>query len=104
MTNDFFPLPSSFFLLPSSSTKILKANIPDTSTTLSTSNFTTVSPGFVGEIQENGCIIFQGGKDGIGHRASGIGHRVLDIGHWALGIGHWALGIGHGSSVIVCNC
>ncbi len=48
-------------------TKILKATIPDTSTTLSTSNFTTVSPNFLGEIQDNGCIIFQGGKDGQGY-------------------------------------
>jgi hypothetical protein len=31
---------------------------------LSISNFTTVSPGFVGEIQDSGCIIFQGVKDG----------------------------------------
>lgn len=40
-------------------TKILKANIPN--------NFTTVSPNFLGEIQDNGCIIFQGGKDGQGY-------------------------------------
>ena len=40
-------------------TKILQANIPD--------NFTTVSPRFVGEIQNNGCIIFQGAKDGAGY-------------------------------------
>jgi DNA invertase Pin-like site-specific DNA recombinase len=40
-------------------TKILKANIPD--------NFTTVSPNFLGEIQDNGCIIFQGSKDGKGY-------------------------------------
>ncbi|MEG4024837.1 MULTISPECIES: HNH endonuclease [unclassified Microcoleus] len=39
-------------------TKILQANIPD--------NFTTVPPGFVGEIQDSGCIIFQGAKDGQG--------------------------------------
>ena len=39
-------------------TKILKANIPD--------NFTTVAPGFLGEIQDDGCIIFQGAKDGQG--------------------------------------
>ena len=39
-------------------TKILKANIPQ--------NFTTVSPNFLGEIQDNGCIIFQGAKDGQG--------------------------------------
>jgi transposase len=39
--------------------KILQANIPD--------NFTTVSPHFVGEIQDNGCIIFQGAKDGAGY-------------------------------------
>ena len=39
-------------------TKILQANIPD--------NFTTVSPGFLGEIQDSGCIIFQGAKDGQG--------------------------------------
>jgi DNA invertase Pin-like site-specific DNA recombinase len=40
-------------------TKILQANIPD--------NFTTILPGFVGEIQESGCIIFQGAKDGAGY-------------------------------------
>ncbi|MGL5064727.1 MAG: HNH endonuclease [Microcoleus sp.] len=40
-------------------TKILQANIPD--------NFTTIAPGFVGEIQDNGCIIFQGSKDGAGY-------------------------------------
>ncbi|MBD1885062.1 HNH endonuclease [Microcoleus vaginatus] len=40
-------------------TKILQTNIPD--------NFTTVSPGFLGEIQDNGCIIFQGSKDGQGY-------------------------------------
>ena len=40
-------------------TKILQTNIPD--------NFTTVSPGFLGEIQDSGCIIFQGGKDGQGY-------------------------------------
>lgn len=40
-------------------TKILQANIPD--------NFITVSPRFVGEIQDNGCIIFQGAKDGAGY-------------------------------------
>ena len=40
-------------------TKILKANIPE--------NFTTVSPNFLGEIQDNGCIIFQGSKDGQGY-------------------------------------
>ncbi|NJL65865.1 MAG: hypothetical protein HC894_01590 [Microcoleus sp. SM1_3_4] len=40
-------------------TKILQANIPD--------NFTTVAPGFVGEIQDNGCILFQGAKDGAGY-------------------------------------
>lgn len=39
-------------------TKILQANIPH--------NFTTVPPGFVGEIQDSGCIIFQGAKDGQG--------------------------------------
>jgi transposase len=40
-------------------TKIVQTNIPD--------NFTTVSPRFLGEIQDNGCIIFQGGKDGSGY-------------------------------------
>lgn len=40
-------------------TKIVKANIPN--------NFTTVSPNFLGEIQDDGCIIFQGGKDGQGY-------------------------------------
>lgn len=40
-------------------TKIVQANIPD--------NFTTVAPGFVGEIQDNGCILFQGAKDGAGY-------------------------------------
>ncbi|MEG3897925.1 MULTISPECIES: HNH endonuclease [unclassified Microcoleus] len=40
-------------------TKILQTNIPD--------NFTTVSPGFLGEIQDSGCIIFQGSKDGPGY-------------------------------------
>ncbi|MCU0540937.1 MAG: HNH endonuclease [Oscillatoriaceae cyanobacterium Prado104] len=40
-------------------TKILQANIPN--------NLTTISPGFVGEIQDNGCIIFQGAKDGAGY-------------------------------------
>ena len=40
-------------------TKILKANIPN--------NFTTVAPGFLGEIQDSGCIIFQGAKDGQGY-------------------------------------
>lgn len=40
-------------------TKILQTNIPD--------NFTTVSPRFLGEIQDNGCIIFQGAKDGAGY-------------------------------------
>lgn len=40
-------------------TKILQTNIPD--------NFTTVSPRFVGEIQDNGCIFFQGAKDGAGY-------------------------------------
>ncbi|MEG4047509.1 HNH endonuclease [Microcoleus sp. Pol17_C1] len=40
-------------------TKILQTNIPD--------NFTTVLPGFLGEIQDNGCIIFQGSKDGQGY-------------------------------------
>lgn len=40
-------------------TKILKANIPE--------NFTTVSPNFLGEIQDSGCIIFQGSKDGQGY-------------------------------------
>ena len=39
-------------------TKILQAKIPH--------NFTTVPPGFVGEIQDSGCIIFQGAKDGQG--------------------------------------
>jgi HNH endonuclease len=39
-------------------TKILQANIPD--------NFITVSPGFLGEIRDSGCIIFQGAKDGQG--------------------------------------
>ncbi|MEG5001201.1 HNH endonuclease [Microcoleus sp. B4-D4] len=40
-------------------TKIVQTNIPD--------NFTTVSPHFLGEIQDNGCIIFQGGKDCSGY-------------------------------------
>ncbi|MEG4859270.1 HNH endonuclease [Microcoleus sp. K1-B6] len=40
-------------------TKILQTNIPD--------NFTTVSPNFLGEIQDSGCIIFSGGKDGQGY-------------------------------------
>lgn len=40
-------------------TKILQANIPD--------NFITVPPKFVGEIQDNGCILFQGAKDGSGY-------------------------------------
>ncbi|MEG4803641.1 HNH endonuclease [Microcoleus sp. ARI1-B5] len=40
-------------------TKIVQTNIPD--------NFTTVPPRFVGEIQDNGCIIFQGAKDGAGY-------------------------------------
>ena len=39
--------------------KILQTNIPD--------NFTTVSPNFLGEIQDSGCIIFQGSKDGLGY-------------------------------------
>jgi transposase len=39
--------------------KILQTNIPD--------NFTTVSPNFLGEIQDSGCIIFPGGKDGQGY-------------------------------------
>ncbi|MEG3836722.1 HNH endonuclease [Microcoleus sp. MON2_D6] len=39
--------------------KILQTNIPD--------NFTTVSPNFLGEIQDSGCIIFSGGKDGQGY-------------------------------------
>jgi DNA invertase Pin-like site-specific DNA recombinase len=39
--------------------KILQANIPD--------NFTTIPPGFVGEIQDNGCILFQGAKDPAGY-------------------------------------
>lgn len=39
--------------------KILQTNIPD--------NFTTVSPNFLGEIQDSGCIIFQGSKDGPGY-------------------------------------
>jgi DNA-binding XRE family transcriptional regulator len=40
-------------------TKIVKANIPE--------NWTTVNPGFLGEIQDNGCIIFLGAKDGKGY-------------------------------------
>lgn len=40
-------------------TKIVQTEIPD--------NLITVPPGFVGEIQDNGCIIFQGGKDGKGY-------------------------------------
>ncbi|MCY7382774.1 MAG: HNH endonuclease [Microcoleus sp. CAN_BIN18] len=40
-------------------TKILQTNIPD--------NFTTVYPRFLGEIQDNDCIIFQGAKDGAGY-------------------------------------
>ena len=40
-------------------TKILKTNIPE--------NFITVSPNFLGEIQDNGCIIFQGAKDASGY-------------------------------------
>ncbi|EGK88108.1 hypothetical protein D0A34_25250 [Microcoleus vaginatus PCC 9802] len=39
-------------------TKRLQANIPD--------NFTTVPSGLVGKIQDSGCIIFQGAKDGQG--------------------------------------
>ncbi len=39
-------------------TKILQTNIPN--------NFITVPPGFLGEIQDNRCIIFQGAKDGQG--------------------------------------
>ncbi|MEG3847338.1 HNH endonuclease [Microcoleus sp. herbarium19] len=40
-------------------TKILQTNIP--------ANFTTVLPNFLGEIQDSGCIIFQGAKDGSGY-------------------------------------
>jgi hypothetical protein len=40
-------------------TKIVKANIPE--------SWTTVTPGFLGEIQDNGCIIFMGAKDGKGY-------------------------------------
>ncbi len=40
-------------------TKIVQTNIPN--------NLTTVSPRFLGEIQDNGCIIFQGAKDGAGY-------------------------------------
>ncbi|MCW6052651.1 HNH endonuclease [Lyngbya sp. CCAP 1446/10] len=40
-------------------TKIVQTSIPN--------NFITVSPRFLGEIQDNGCIIFQGGKDGSGY-------------------------------------
>lgn len=50
-------------------TKIVKAEIPD--------NLTTIAPGFVGEIQNNGCVIFQGAKDGKGY-----GRYFTEEGKW----------------------